>query len=315
MKRTIKIMAMASVIGCLTFTCAWAQSESQTNNNNAHSRMGWRYGRLYNPQTVETIQGKVLSVQTITRGNWHAVDLQLKTDSGAIPVFLGPSWFIEHQPTQIKPNEEAKVTGSRTTVNGHAILLASQVRTDGQVLQLRDPNGRPVWVAWRPEHRQGPLLGQNINRPGMLKGGPMHQGMMSPGAMGGSSMEEPPMHGSMMGGGHPGKQMGCKCGHMMARHERIIPQLKKMEARLDKKVARMNEATGKEKIQAMSSAVNELVKQRDQLFNHIANARAGMMSHMREHRPQMRGAMGGSKYGMGGSGYGHRSSRQNRCQG
>jgi len=328
MKRITKIIAIASALACLTLTsAAAAQSDSQSNND-ANATPGWGYGRMFNPQTVKAVHGKVVRVETTTHGNWHGVHLQVKTESGTIPVFLGPSWFIDNQTTKIQPNDEVEISGSQITVNGHKALIASKVRTNGEVLDLRTANGRPFWAAWRRQGESGPMIGrgrmeqgreQGRMEQGRIEQGRMEQGMgggiTSPGAVGQGKGQG--MGPGMMGRGMTNRGMMCQrtgqgirrgaqarnrgpwAGRpMMANREKILAKLRKMEATLDQKVDQMNEAQGREKLQAMANVIDELVKQRDQVFNHIENI-------LSRRQPARRpGMMGGSEYGMGGFGHG-----------
>ena len=54
--------------------------------------MGSQYNRMYDPQTVETVSGKVISVDMITsmKGMSHGVRLTLKTDKETLSIHLGP---------------------------------------------------------------------------------------------------------------------------------------------------------------------------------------------------------------------------------
>ena len=74
--------------------------------------------RDYDPKTVETISGKVLSIEKTTpakkRGYW--VDLMLQTKKETIAVQLGPAWYIDKQTPRIEANDTITVTGSRLTM-------------------------------------------------------------------------------------------------------------------------------------------------------------------------------------------------------
>jgi hypothetical protein len=100
--------------------------------------------RNYDPKTVETIQGKVLSVEKIQqRGG--GVHLMLQTDKETIAVHFGPSWYIDKQTPKIETNDTITVTGSRVTVDGKPAIIAAQVKKGNEILKLRDENGIPVW--------------------------------------------------------------------------------------------------------------------------------------------------------------------------
>ena len=72
--------------------------------------------RNYDPKTVETIQGKVLSVektQLQKAGRWGPSDTA--DGQGDCLGALGPGWYIDKQTPQIEANDTITVTGSRVT--------------------------------------------------------------------------------------------------------------------------------------------------------------------------------------------------------
>jgi hypothetical protein len=100
--------------------------------------------RNYDPKTVETVQGKVLSIEKTqpARGGVH---LMLQTDKGTVAVHLGPGWYIDKQTPKIEANDTISVTGSRVTIDGKPAVIAAQVKKGNEILKLRDENGIPVW--------------------------------------------------------------------------------------------------------------------------------------------------------------------------
>jgi hypothetical protein len=104
--------------------------------------------RNYDPKTVETVQGKVLSVEQMQQRG-HGVHLMLQTEKETIAVHLGPSWYIDKQTPRIEANDTITVTGSRITIDGKPAIIAAQVKKGNEVLKLRDDNGVPVWSRGR----------------------------------------------------------------------------------------------------------------------------------------------------------------------
>jgi hypothetical protein len=104
--------------------------------------------RNYDPKTVETVQGKVLSVETVQQRG-RGVHLMLQTDKETIAVRLGPTWYIDKQTLKIATNDTITVTGSRVTVGGKPAIIAAQVKKGDGVLKLRDDTGIPVWSGGR----------------------------------------------------------------------------------------------------------------------------------------------------------------------
>jgi hypothetical protein len=112
---------------------------------------GTSYGRMYNPQTVETLRGEVVTVDQITpmKGMAYGVHATVKTDKETISVHLGPGWYIENQDVQIAAQDKVEVKGSRVTFEGKPAIIAAEVKKGDEVLVLRDASGFPVWSGWR----------------------------------------------------------------------------------------------------------------------------------------------------------------------
>ena len=103
--------------------------------------------RDYDAKTVETIGGKVLSIENTTpakrRGYW--VQLMLQTEKETIPVQLGPAWYIDKQTPRLEANDTITVIGSRLTMDGRSAIVAADITKGNELLKLRDDNGMPVW--------------------------------------------------------------------------------------------------------------------------------------------------------------------------
>jgi hypothetical protein len=103
--------------------------------------------RDYDLKTVETIGGKVLSIEKTTpakkRGYW--VQLMLQTEKETIAVQLGPAWYIDKQTPRVEANDTITVTGSRLTMGGSSAIVAAYFTKENELLKLRDANGIPVW--------------------------------------------------------------------------------------------------------------------------------------------------------------------------
>lgn len=142
MKSAIALLALVTVVGLALPGKSLAQQS-------APGMMGVQAqsARLYDPQTVETVSGRVLSVERIAwrRGRLYGVHLVLKTASGELSVHLGPSWFIDRQDMKISPGDDIEVTGSRLTYEGKPTLIAARVAKGKKTLVLRDSEGFPLW--------------------------------------------------------------------------------------------------------------------------------------------------------------------------
>ena len=151
MKKHVGILT--AVISILILLC--------TTESFAQRGMGWKgcggwgmgtaYGRIYDPKTVETISGEVISIDKIIpmKAMHYGVHMTVKTDKETISVHLGPGWFIENQDIKIEPKDKVEVTGSRITFDGKPAIVAAEVKKGDEILKLRDENGFPAWSGWR----------------------------------------------------------------------------------------------------------------------------------------------------------------------
>ena len=149
-KKLVTLVVAVTVLSLFTSLDAFAQKGISWKGGGGWGP-GTPYGRMYNPQTVETITGEVVSVDTITpsKGMAHGVHATVKTDKETISVHLGPAWYIENQDVKIAPKDTIEVKGSRITFNGKPAIVAAEVKKGDEVLALRDASGFPVWSGWR----------------------------------------------------------------------------------------------------------------------------------------------------------------------
>ena len=115
---------------------------------------GSPYGRIYNPQTEETIKGTVISIDRIASNQrmYCGIHLVLKTDEEAIPVHLGPEWYIEealaNQYIIIEIDDKIEIVGSRISYGEKPAIVAAEIKKGNKTLTLRDEIGVPFWSGW-----------------------------------------------------------------------------------------------------------------------------------------------------------------------
>lgn len=149
MNKITTLLAVAALLGLLSVPEAFGQRGPRGGGG------GWglasQYNRLYDPKTVETVKGEVLTVEHITpiQGMGYGVHVRLKTEKETLSVHLGPGWFIENQDLTIEPKDKVEIKGSRVTFDGKPAIIAAEVKKGDSVLKLRDENGIPVWAGWR----------------------------------------------------------------------------------------------------------------------------------------------------------------------
>ena len=108
------------------------------------------YDRLFNPQTVETLKGEVVSVDAFSPGKGHQlltshVTMRLKTEKETIKVYLGPQPYLDKQMVKLAAKDQVMVKGSRVTYEGQPLIIAMGVRKGNQGMRLRNPQGTPMW--------------------------------------------------------------------------------------------------------------------------------------------------------------------------
>lgn len=113
---------------------------------------GGRYnGKYYDLNNIETLDGKVISVERYRsrRGVSQGVHLLFNTGKETLKVHLGPSWYLEDRDFAIAPEDKIEIVGSRINIEGEPAIVASQIKRGSETLILRDDNGFPLWRGGR----------------------------------------------------------------------------------------------------------------------------------------------------------------------
>jgi len=147
MKRNV---LMAAVISVLLVSMALDSLATQVAVRRAGGQ-GWGantlYGSMFDPKTLQTIRGQVLSVETFTplRQMGYGLLVMVQAKDEVIAVHVGPGWYVEEQNFQLEKGDQVVVSGSRMTFNEQPAIIATQVSKGDEVLRLRRDNGTPVW--------------------------------------------------------------------------------------------------------------------------------------------------------------------------
>ncbi len=94
---------------------------------------------------VKVKGGVVDEVKTATDGIVH---LTLKTDKGPLDVVIAPEKFLKEMEITFAKGDTIDVLGSQVASGEATVLLAREVTRSGEVMMMRDENGKPVWVGW-----------------------------------------------------------------------------------------------------------------------------------------------------------------------
>jgi len=151
MKRFAILVSVLLLIGVFA-----AGSLAQTQGK-CPTSAGWPAGRMYNPQTVEKLDGKIQSLEMVTAGRTDIparVLLKLKTAKETVTVYLGPKWYLEEQQVELSPGDYIQVRGSRITMDEQPLILPNEIIKNSKVLKFWDDQGRPMWRGQGPGSKQ-----------------------------------------------------------------------------------------------------------------------------------------------------------------
>ena len=146
-------------ISALVLILALSMACGSENQGGPGPGAGAGYDRMYDPKTVGTVKGEVVSVDKITdRGMGSGVSLTLRTPKETILVYLGPGWFLAKQDFTLAPKDQVEITGSQISFQGKPALIAAQVNKGDKSLKLRDPAGIPAWAG--ADNRSATIIGK-----------------------------------------------------------------------------------------------------------------------------------------------------------
>jgi hypothetical protein len=145
-----KFLILVSVFLLIGIFAAGALAQPQGKSPTSE---GWPQGRMYNPKTVEKLDGKIESLETVSAGRMDIparVLLKLKTEKETVTIYLGPKWYLEEQKVELSPGDYIQVRGSRITLDDEPLILPNEIIKNSKVLQFWDDQGQPMWRGQGP---------------------------------------------------------------------------------------------------------------------------------------------------------------------
>lgn len=133
----------------LFLTCVAASLIILSTVSGAQNKPTGMAKNVYNPAALETISGEVVDVDLIRTRSGRGCCLVLKlrkADNKTVEAQLGPSFYVEEQPVELRPKDKVDVTGSWITRHGVTHFVAGEVRKGNEVIRLRDEKGRALWL-------------------------------------------------------------------------------------------------------------------------------------------------------------------------
>lgn len=103
----------------------------------------------YDLTKVETMNGTIVTVGTVTSGNGSVELLRLRVklaDAREVVVHAGPTAFAPQRLLDLRPGRRVEVVGALSVFESRTILLAGELEVDGKRVSLRDESGMPTWL-------------------------------------------------------------------------------------------------------------------------------------------------------------------------
>lgn len=100
----------------------------------------------YNPKTVQTFHGEIVSVQKFSFANKPVPYLQFifRTTQGDYTVEAGPEWYLNSQGITLLAGEKIEVHGSLIELGNQKIILADRLKQGNSEIKLRTKDGSPL---------------------------------------------------------------------------------------------------------------------------------------------------------------------------
>lgn len=149
-----KLVILVSVFLLIGVFAAGALAQPQAK---CPASEGWPMGRMYKPETVEKLDGKIETMETVTAGRTDIparVLLKLKTKKETVTIYLGPDWYLESQKVKLSPGDYIQVRGSRIMMDDQPVILPNEIIKNSKVLKFWDDQGRPQWRGQGPRSKQ-----------------------------------------------------------------------------------------------------------------------------------------------------------------
>lgn len=113
---------------------------------------GQPYDQLYSAEHLTRVAGRILSVERFVPREGMAEGVRVLVAAGAdsVWVHLGPAAFVDAQRVRLSAGDAVRVVGSAARDGEQSVVLATRVDRDGLTLRLREQDGTPAWLGFRP---------------------------------------------------------------------------------------------------------------------------------------------------------------------
>ena len=118
----------------------------------------------FNPDTITTVEGKIIAVDSVKMRVYTTTRLKIQTKEGPLDILTAPYWYLEKNKIMFKVGDTINVTGSKVTYNNKPLITASKINYKGKEIKLRDSNGFPLWAGANNSQGRGSGRGRGQGR-------------------------------------------------------------------------------------------------------------------------------------------------------
>lgn len=111
-------------------------------------------GPEYNLASEVKIKGVIDDIRQ-TQGEADGVLLLVKSDSGEVPVYVGPQAFLKEIEVSFSKGDQVEVVGAKALNTADGEVLAREITVGNNSFTLRDDKGIPAWTGWKPAKASG----------------------------------------------------------------------------------------------------------------------------------------------------------------
>ena len=116
------------------------------------------FEKIFSAESVRKISGEVIKVDFVIPAKGIISQMQEKlivlvNGKEAVPVYLGPEWFVvgPNRRNPFKSGDKITATGSWITSQTEPFLIATRVTKGSMTFRLREKDGSPIWRSWKME--------------------------------------------------------------------------------------------------------------------------------------------------------------------
>ncbi len=118
----------------------------------------------YNPDTITTVEGKIIAVDSVKMRVSTTTRLKVQTKDGPIDIITAPYWYLEKNKIMFKVGDTINIIGSKVTYDNKPLITASKINYKGKEIKLRDSNGFPLWAGVNNSQGRGSGRGRGQGR-------------------------------------------------------------------------------------------------------------------------------------------------------